>query len=42
VVAILENYQQADGSIRVPVPLQKYLNGLAVIEKGSFPRGVER
>jgi seryl-tRNA synthetase len=42
VVAILENYQQADGSIRVPPPLQKYLNGLEVIEKGSFPRGVER
>jgi seryl-tRNA synthetase len=42
VVAILENYQQADGTIRVPPPLQKYLNGLEVIEKGSFPRGVER
>lgn len=27
-VAVLENYQQADGSIRVPAPLQPYLNGL--------------
>jgi len=27
-VAVLENYQQADGSIRVPEPLQPYLNGL--------------
>lgn len=26
-VAILENYQQADGSIRVPEPLQPYLDG---------------
>ena len=27
-VAVLENYQQADGSIRVPEPLRPYLNGL--------------
>jgi seryl-tRNA synthetase len=27
-VAVLENYQQADGSIRVPAPLQPYLNGV--------------
>jgi seryl-tRNA synthetase len=27
-VAILENYQQADGSIRVPEVLQPYMNGL--------------
>jgi len=26
-VAVLENYQQADGSIRIPEPLQPYLNG---------------
>jgi seryl-tRNA synthetase len=27
-VAVLENYQQADGSIRVPEPLRPYLNGM--------------
>jgi len=26
-VAIIENYQQADGSIRVPTVLQPYLGG---------------
>ena len=26
-VAILENYQEADGSIRVPDVLQKYMGG---------------
>lgn len=30
-VAVLENYQQADGSIRIPEPLQPYLDGLEVI-----------
>ncbi|QDJ13010.1 serine--tRNA ligase [Mergibacter septicus] len=30
-VAILENYQQADGSIQVPEVLQAYMNGLTVI-----------
>jgi seryl-tRNA synthetase len=30
-VAILENYQQADGSIRVPEALQPYMGGLQVI-----------
>ncbi len=30
-VAIYENYQQADGSIRVPKVLQPYMNGLSVI-----------
>jgi len=30
-VSLVENFQQADGSIKVPVPLQKYL-GKAVIE----------
>lgn len=29
--AVVENYQQKDGSIKVPEPLQKYLNGLKVI-----------
>ena len=31
-VAILENYQQADGSVRVPEVLQPYMGGMAVIE----------
>ncbi len=31
-VAILENYQQADGSVVVPEVLRPYLNGLEVIE----------
>jgi seryl-tRNA synthetase len=26
-IAIMENYQQADGSVRVPVALQKYYGG---------------
>jgi seryl-tRNA synthetase len=29
--AILENYQNADGTVRVPTALQPYLNGLEVI-----------
>ncbi|PTQ88314.1 serine--tRNA ligase [Agitococcus lubricus] len=32
-VAILENYQQADGSIRIPEVLQPYMAGLEVINK---------
>jgi seryl-tRNA synthetase len=31
-LAIIENYQQADGSIRVPEVLQHYMNGLERIE----------
>jgi seryl-tRNA synthetase len=30
-VAVLENYQQADGSIQIPAPLQPYLNGKKVL-----------
>jgi seryl-tRNA synthetase len=30
-IAILENYQEADGSIRVPEALQPYMGGLAKI-----------
>lgn len=30
-VAVLENYQQADGSVAVPEVLQPYMNGLTVI-----------
>ncbi|MEK6887832.1 MAG: serine--tRNA ligase [Candidatus Aenigmatarchaeota archaeon] len=32
-VAILENYQQEDGSVRIPDVLVPYMNGLKVIEK---------
>jgi len=31
-LAILENYQQADGSVRIPKVLQPYMNGLQAIE----------
>lgn len=30
-VAVIENYQQADGSIRVPAVLQQYMGGIEVI-----------
>jgi seryl-tRNA synthetase len=30
-VAVLENHQQADGSIRVPVALQPYLGGRQIL-----------
>ena len=30
-VAIMENYQQADGSIRVPAALQPYMGDVTVI-----------
>ncbi|MCL2872887.1 MAG: serine--tRNA ligase [Betaproteobacteria bacterium] len=36
-VAVLENYQQEDGSVRIPRVLQKYMNGLtetAPVKKG--------
>jgi seryl-tRNA synthetase len=32
-VAVMETYQQADGSIMVPEALQPYMGGMAVIEK---------
>jgi len=32
-VAILENYQNADGSVLVPEVLRPYLGGLTVIKK---------
>lgn len=32
IVALLENHQQADGSVRVPEGLQPYLGGLEVLE----------
>ena len=34
VVAILENYQQADGSVLIPPVLQPYMNGVKRITKG--------
>jgi seryl-tRNA synthetase len=42
VVAILEQYQQADGSVLIPEALRPYMGGLTRIEKAAFPRGVER
>ncbi|MGA8892410.1 MAG: serine--tRNA ligase [Anaeromyxobacteraceae bacterium] len=42
VVAILEQYQQADGSVLVPVALRPYMGGLTRIVPEKFPRGVER
>ena len=32
-IAVMENYQEADGSIRVPEPLVPYMGGLTKIEK---------
>jgi seryl-tRNA synthetase len=37
-VAVLENFQRADGSVVVPVVLRPYMNGLELIEPPS-PRG---
>jgi seryl-tRNA synthetase len=37
-VAIMENYQQPDGSIAVPDALKPYMGGLERIEKKSHPR----
>jgi seryl-tRNA synthetase len=42
VVAILEQFQQADGTVRVPDALRRYLGGTELITKEEFPRGVER
>jgi len=33
-IAVLENYQQVDGSVRVPAALQPYMGGLEVIGPG--------
>ena len=35
-IAILENYQQADGSVIIPDALQPYMGGLKRIEKESW------
>lgn len=34
-VAVLENYQQADGSVKVPTVLQAYMQGLKVINRSK-------
>jgi seryl-tRNA synthetase len=39
-LAILENYQQADGSVRIPDALQPYMHGETVITKQSFGRAL--
>ena len=31
-VAVLENYQQADGSVAIPEVLRPYMGGMALIE----------
>jgi seryl-tRNA synthetase len=36
-IAVLENYQQADGSVRIPDVLQPYMRGQTVIEPSSKP-----
>ncbi len=35
IVAIIENYQQEDGSVRVPEALRPYLNGLETLEPAA-------
>jgi seryl-tRNA synthetase len=39
-LAILENYQQDDGSVRVPEALTPYMNGETVIRKQCFGRAL--
>jgi seryl-tRNA synthetase len=34
IVAIMENYQNADGSIEIPQKLRPYMDGLTKIERG--------
>jgi seryl-tRNA synthetase len=34
-IAVLENYQQADGSVVIPEALRPYMGDLAVIEKAA-------
>ena len=42
VVAILEQCQEKDGTVRIPEPLRPYMNGQERIAPQAFPRGVER
>ena len=39
-IAVMETYQQADGSIAVPDVLQPYMGGLKVIAKGRVYRPI--
>jgi seryl-tRNA synthetase len=39
-LAVLENYQQPDGSVRVPAALQPYMGGETVITKQAFGRAI--
>src|ERR1700761_1505028 len=39
-LAILENYQQADGSVRIPDALQPYMGGETVITKQAMGRAI--
>src|ERR1700761_1801325 len=39
-LAILENYQQADGTVRIPKALVPYMNGQTVITKQSLGRSL--
>jgi seryl-tRNA synthetase len=42
IVAILEQCQQADGTVVIPEALRPYMGGLERLAPESFPRGVER
>ena len=42
IIAVLENYQEADGTVTVPEALRPYMGGLERITPERFPRGVER
>lgn len=33
IISVIENYQQADGSIKIPEPLRKYMGGRELIKK---------
>ena len=35
-IAVMENYQEADGSIRIPTALKPYMGGLAKIERAAL------
>ena len=41
-VAILENYQQADGSVNVPKALLPYMRGLARLERARLRASIDR
>ena len=37
-IAVLENFQRADGSVVIPEPLRRYMNGLEVIKPDGKPK----